>query len=242
MQDFVCKTVLANSRVLSRSILARGWPRPGPRRLRRSETIGQATSYSAFDVVGVLGEAPWAECCTHNKARDLDMAVKVPLARFVKSHRTAMERIAKEAESWIGLDLHPNCTQCYYVRNDTTGAALLFLELVAGTTWRAVDERRPLRVCQEALLMRPRHRGAERARLHHAHAQGLVHQDMKPENVLLTAFSARRPTRPWPRSPTLALRKAGQLLRPPLRQAAESAQLAGTVVGTLVGARPVRRA
>jgi serine/threonine protein kinase len=87
-----------------------------------------------------------------------------------------------EAEEWTGLGLHSNITYCYHLHPvGTPPLPLLVVEYVAGGTLRqrteAVSDLRgnldlAIQLCHA---------------LEHAHGRGLIHRDLRPENVLLTA-------------------------------------------------------
>jgi serine/threonine protein kinase len=90
-----------------------------------------------------------------------------------------------ECEAWIDLGLHPQIVSCYYVR-EIGGVPSIFSEWMDGgslTDWiedgRLYEGESPLeRVLDIAIQF-------ERG-LAYAHEHGLIHQDVKPDNLLLT--------------------------------------------------------
>ncbi|MFD0276012.1 protein kinase [Kitasatospora sp. NPDC127111] len=115
----------------------------------------------------------------------IDLAVKSPRPELLRDDR-ARERFVAEAEHWVSLGLHPHVCGCHYVRT-VDGSPRVFAEYVTGGSladWihdgRLYEggERRSLaRILDFAIQVA--------WGLEHAHARGLVHQDVKPANVLL---------------------------------------------------------
>lgn len=113
----------------------------------------------------------------------IDLAVKVP--RKSALDERAKKTVVREAEAWSGLGLHPFVTTCYYTRV-RDGVPWLFAEFVdGGSLQQAIRSGNLYRT--DAPLARILAIAIQSARgLHHAHERGLVHQDVKPANVLLT--------------------------------------------------------
>src|SRR5579884_4172355 len=111
---------------------------------------------------------------------DLDLAVKCPRADFFRAERDK-ENFEREAETWVQLGLHPHTVTCYYVRR-IEGIPLIFAEYVAGGSLAdAIRDRRLYGGTPEWNLARILDVAIQFAwGLHHAHAQGFVHQDAKP--------------------------------------------------------------
>lgn len=119
----------------------------------------------------------------HHRRWRIDLAVKLPTRRLV-DHPQARQRFLREAETWVGLGVHPNIVQCWYVR-ELGGIPRLFLDYVPGgnlkQAMRAGDPA-PGQWSRMIDLMVQACDG-----LAHAHAQGMVHRDVKPANMLITA-------------------------------------------------------
>jgi WD40 repeat protein/serine/threonine protein kinase len=120
----------------------------------------------------------------------IELAVKVPQPDRVAS-AAAMRNFEAEAEAWVGLGLHPNTVNCFYVRR-FDDVPHVFAEWVdGGNLAEAVRARRiyqggvsgPLDIAIQCAWG-----------LAHAHANGLVHQDVKPANVLLSADGTAKVT------------------------------------------------
>ena len=118
-----------------------------------------------------------------------DLAMKRPQPRFFAEGSSASrERFIRECEYWIDLGLHPNVVSCYYVRL-LGGVPTVFSEWMDGgslkdrigdgTLYAASPREAAERILRVAIQTA---RG-----LGFAHKNGLIHQDVKPGNVLLTA-------------------------------------------------------
>lgn len=84
----------------------------------------------------------------------------------------------REAMQWLDLGAHPNVVTAHYVL-DIDGALRLFMEYIAGQNL-ALARRGPTPISETLDL------GAQiAAGVQHAHAKGLAHRDLKPQNCLL---------------------------------------------------------
>ncbi len=89
-------------------------------------------------------------------------------------------RFRREARILAGLS-HPNIVACYDAGTDANQRPYLVMELVDGPDLRRhVAAHGPLSPAAAVRVVREVAEG-----LAHAHAQGLIHRDVKPENVLL---------------------------------------------------------
>lgn len=122
----------------------------------------------------------------HHREWGIDLAVKSPRPK-VLARRGGAERFRREAETWVRLGLHPHTVSCYYVRT-LGGIPRVFAEYVEGGTladW--VQDGRLYQGGTTAALACIIDVAIQLAwGLAFAHARGLVHQDVKPANVLLT--------------------------------------------------------
>ncbi|WHT22896.1 protein kinase [Crossiella sp. CA-258035] len=123
---------------------------------------------------------------------DVELAVKAPRRELVGTAE-GERRFAAEAESWVGLGAHPNTVSCVYVRR-LGGLPRVFAEWVdGGDLAMAVRQRRIYR--EGNGLARVLDVAIQSAwGLGHAHESGLVHQDVKPANVLLGSDGAVKVT------------------------------------------------
>ncbi len=123
----------------------------------------------------------------HHAGWDLDLAVKSPRPE-VLVWSGAIEEFEREAQTWVNLGLHPHIASCYYVRR-LNGIPHVFAEYVDGgdlAGWirsgklHDAGPRTALRMILDIAIQLT-------WSLRHAHAQRVVHQDVKPANVLLAA-------------------------------------------------------
>jgi len=118
---------------------------------------------------------------------NMDLAVKSPRPEFFQS-RQQIENFEREAETWVNLGLHPHTVSCYYIRR-LGGIPRVFIEfLEGGSLADCVRSRRLYESGPEKALERILDIAIQFAwGLGYAHEQGLIHQDVKPANALLSA-------------------------------------------------------
>ena len=113
------------------------------------------------------------------RATDLSLDRVVALKLVTVDHDESSARAADEAKTLARLS-HPSLVQVYDAGTDNAGRPWVVMELVEGETLADAMRRGPLSVVRITEI------GAAVAEaLDHVHAQGLVHRDVKPANVLL---------------------------------------------------------
>lgn len=122
---------------------------------------------------------------------DLDLAVKSPKPEMVQQEEVK-RNFERECEAWVKLGLHPNIVSCYYVRR-VRGIPRVFAEFIDGGSladW--IEDRRLYRGGPRDALQRILDIAIQVAwGLDHAHQRGLVHQDVKPGNVMMQGNAAK---------------------------------------------------
>jgi eukaryotic-like serine/threonine-protein kinase len=110
-----------------------------------------------------------------------EVALKI-IHRHLRENTEIAVRFASEARAVAKLK-HPNIVEVYDVSDEAEPERYLVVEYVRGTTLRALltaEEKLPPEIA--AII------GVEVALgLDHAHGQGVIHRDVKPENVLMAA-------------------------------------------------------
>ena len=122
----------------------------------------------------------------HHKTWNVDLAVKAPHAHRFQTEQEKQNFI-NECQAWIELGLHPNIASCYYVR-ELGSVPRIFAEYIEGGSLKDwIESGRLYEGSQKDALLRILDIAIQFAwGLHYAHAKGLIHQDVKPGNVMMT--------------------------------------------------------
>ena len=117
-----------------------------------------------------------------------DLAVKVPRPEQLATE-VRRSRFETEAGTWVGLGLHPHVVSCAYVRR-VDGLPCVFAEWIAGGSLEHVVRTGRLYGDPDdpdaGFLARALDLAVQSAwGIDHAHQQGLIHQDIKPANIMV---------------------------------------------------------
>ena len=138
--------------------------------------------FGLYEVVGELGKGGMGRVYkVRHRGWDLDLAAKVALPSLLEAAGGA-DLFEQEAETWVNLGLHPHTVTCYYVRR-LDGLPVVFAEFVNGGSLHGWIRENRLATVEAILDVAIQFAWG----LHYAHEQGLVHLDVKPANVMLTA-------------------------------------------------------
>jgi eukaryotic-like serine/threonine-protein kinase len=146
-----------------------------------AERKPELEKYDIFEEIGHGGMATVYRA--HDRRLGRDVAVKI-IHRHLRENREVTARFASEARA-VARVKHPNVVEVYDVSDDGEAERYLVVELVPGTTLRkllAAQGNMPAEVAAALGLQIA-------AGLEHAHEQGVIHRDVKPENVLIAAAS-----------------------------------------------------
>ena len=140
-----------------------------------------------YEVRGLLGEGGMGRVYdVWHRGWNKRLAVKSPRPDCFKTE-IQKENFTREAETWIDLGLHPHVASCFYVRN-LGGIPRVFAECVEGgdlKTW--INSKRLYEGGPQEALKRILDIAIQFAwGLGFAHEKGLIHQDVKPANVIMT--------------------------------------------------------
>ncbi len=142
-----------------------------------------------YEVTELLGEGGMGKVYkVHHRGWNVDLAVKCPkVEELLKSG--GPQNFVKEAETWVNLGLHPHIVSCYYVR-EIGGIPRVFAEYIDSGSmydWILNGKLTELSTIIDVAIQFC-------WGLHYAHMRGLVHQDVKPANVMITAGGVAKVT------------------------------------------------
>jgi WD40 repeat protein/serine/threonine protein kinase len=140
-----------------------------------------------YEVGGLIGEGGMGRVYrVRHTGWNTDLAVKVPRPEVLSRRgRAAFER---EADVWVSLGAHPHIVSCHYVRT-IDAVPHVFADYIDGGSLADCLVRRTLyEGGAAAALRRILSIAVDCARgLQYIHAEELVHKDIKPANIMLTA-------------------------------------------------------
>lgn len=141
--------------------------------------LAAGTRLGPYEILAPLGAGGMGEVYRARDTKlDRDVAIKV-LPEHLSSHPQALSRFEREAKAIAALS-HPNILAIHDFGSDS-GTAYAVTELLHGTTLRERLRGGPIAV-RKALDL-----GVQIAEgLAAAHEKGLVHRDVKPENLFVT--------------------------------------------------------
>jgi serine/threonine-protein kinase len=141
---------------------------------------GRFPVLAKYDVLEELGHGGMATVYrAHDRRLGRDVAVKV-IHPHLRDSREVVRRFSIEAQAVAKLR-HPNIVEVYDVSAESEPEQYLVVELLRGRTLRKLLQSEGVLPPEVAAAI-----GVELlAALAHAHAQGVIHRDVKPENVII---------------------------------------------------------
>ena len=221
---------------------------PAARRPDRVDRLDLPESVGRYEVKSLLGEGSMGRVLlAHDPVLDRDVAVKhlrgdLRIPREVKE--ALLKRMRHEARAAARV-AHPNLVVLHDMGEDDEVGLYLVFEYVAGLTLKQRIRKGPLPP-SEVRRLAVELGGA----LSLAHDAGILHRDVKPENVILAANGAKVADFGIARIPDSTLTHQGGLLGTPAYSAPETFRsgefspasdqfsLAATLFEALAGQRP----
>lgn len=155
-------------------------------RIQKGDEILETYQVTSDAIYGGMGSV-WRVLHRNWK---VDLAMKRPQPKFfAEGSEKRKENFIRECESWIRLGLHPNIVACYYVR-EIGGVPTIFSEWMDGGSLKdrmedgSLYEGSPEEVQERLLDIAIQF--ARGLQYSHESQDHLIHQDVKPNNLLLT--------------------------------------------------------
>jgi serine/threonine-protein kinase len=146
-------------------------------RLSSGPQLAPGMTIGRYKLVGQIGKGGMGGVWEVEAPDGSRFALKSP-ASGMTSQADAAKRFAREANALLMLD-HPNLVSAIEVFVEG-GSLFLVMEKVVGTTLTKVLQQGPFQPRRALVLARQMLDG-----IGHAHAQGLVHRDLKPDNIMI---------------------------------------------------------
>lgn len=149
---------------------------------RKDASAPEATTFPGYAQIAEIATSTFA---TVYRAVELGTgrAVALKVLRLADTSRHMVDVFKKEVGALALLSNHPNVTTLYRAFFTPEGRPVLVLELCRGSLAQRVRQEGPLPP-EEVVRVGVKIAGA----LETAHRSGLLHRDMKPQNILVSQF------------------------------------------------------
>ncbi len=159
-----------------------------PVRVRPSRAIAAASGIDLGTTIGTGGMGVVRE----GVQRSLERVVAVKTLRDeLRGHTEPAAELLREARLTGTLE-HPNVVPVHDVGVDEHGAPMIVLKRISGITWseliRDADRVRELAPSGDLLEWNLRTLMQVASAIHFAHSRGVIHRDLKPDNVMIGEF------------------------------------------------------
>ncbi|MEZ6120515.1 MAG: protein kinase [Pirellulaceae bacterium] len=146
-----------------------------------ASAANQSAFIGRYRIVAQLDEGAFGVVYhARDEQLDRDVAIKVPHAHRLRS-AAALQTYLDEAKTLAKLE-HPHIIPIFDVGATTEHPCFVVSKLIQGTNLFSLMQQQRLPVGQAIQIV------AQLAQaLHYAHAQGVVHRDVKPANILIDA-------------------------------------------------------
>ena len=143
------------------------------------KTLPINTTISHYRLINQLGAGGMGEVLAEDTRLGRRVAIKF-LPQESTADEQAKKRLVREARAAAKLD-HPNICAIHEV-DEEDGRSFIVMQYLEGETLAKLIQRKPVELC-ESLDIAVQIAGA----LAEAHSRGIVHRDIKPQNVMITA-------------------------------------------------------
>ncbi len=155
-----------------------------------NDEIDESEVSDLEDEYTLLGELGRGGSAIVYRARDhvlnRDVAIKVVRPKFAANAEEAIARLTREARTVARLS-HPGIVTVHAVKRLRDGGLALVMQMVPGRTLKqAIQTDGPFDPARAEIVLRD-----VAGALAFAHAKGVVHRDVKPENIFLEAGTGR---------------------------------------------------
>jgi len=151
----------------------------------RSSPLRALSTFGKYDLLRELGKGGMGVVY---EARDQELGRKVALKMLLSSPNASDEELQPEIDRFLveakltaKLPKHPNVVSVYEA-GIIDGKRYLAMELIEGQSYSKLRKSGPVPLNRQIEILRD-----VALAVHHAHQQGVVHRDLKPDNILLDA-------------------------------------------------------
>ncbi len=137
-------------------------------------------SFGPYTIVRVLGEGGMGAVYLAEQSAPIRREVALKVIKPGLDSRSILARFDYERQT-LAMMNHPNIARVYDASRTSKGRPYFVMEYIDGEPITEYCDRRRLNTRQRLQLFRP-----VCLALHHAHSKGILHRDIKPNNVLVT--------------------------------------------------------